>query len=110
MQNSKLFRILFNFYLSFLISIFSFSISNAGVISDAPNISELLFNILNFLLQVFGIIAIISLVVSGILYLTSSGDESRIRLAKKGMIYSIIGILVALSGVIIIKTISGFLK
>lgn len=110
MQNSKLFRIFLNFYLSFLILIFSFSISNAGVISDAPNVSELLFNILNFLLQVFGIIAIISLVISGILYLTSSGDESRIRLAKKGIIYSIIGILVALSGVIIIKTISGFLK
>lgn len=110
MRNSKLPKIIFNFLSSFLILIFSFLISRAGVISDAPNVSEILYNILNFLLQVFGIIAIISLVISGILYLTAAGDEDRIKLAKGGMVYSIIGILVALSGVIIIKTITGFLN
>lgn len=110
MQNSKFPKIIFNLLSFFLAPIFSFSISRAGVISDAPNVSEILYGILNFLLQVFGIIAIISLVISGILYLTAAGDEDRIKLAKRGIVYSIIGTLVALSGVIIIKTITGFLN
>ncbi|MFH0969020.1 MAG: hypothetical protein V1804_00765 [Patescibacteria group bacterium] len=82
----------------------------AGVIESAPNILQLLLNILNFLLQIFGIIAIIALVVSGIIYLTAYGDEDRMKLGKKSLVYSIIGIAVALSGIIIVKTISGFLK
>jgi len=86
------------------------NIARAGVIDEAPNISQLLLNILNFLLQIFGIIAIIALAVSGIFYLVSSGNEDQIKLAKKVSLYSIIGITVALTGMIIIKTISGFLK
>jgi type II secretory pathway component PulF len=86
------------------------NIARAGVIDEAPNISQLLLNILNFLLQIFGIIAIIALAVSGIFYLVSSGNEDQIKLAKKASLYSIIGIAVALTGMIIIKTISGFLK
>ena len=86
------------------------NIARAGVIDEAPNISQLLLNILNFLLQIFGIIAIIALTVSGIFYLISSGNEDQIKMAKKALLYSIIGIAVALTGMIIIKTISGFLK
>jgi type II secretory pathway component PulF len=82
----------------------------SGVIESAPNISQLLLNILNFLLQIFGLIAIMALVISGIFYLTAYGDEDRIKLGKKGLTYSIIGIAVALSGMIIMKTISGLLK
>ncbi len=86
------------------------NIARAGVIDEAPNISQLLLNTLSFLLQIFGIVAIIALVISGIFYLTASGDEGRIRLAKKTSLYSIVGIALALSGIIIVKTISGFLK
>lgn len=82
----------------------------AGVLDDAPTIPQLLLNILNFLLQMFGIVAIIALLVSGIFYLTAFGDEDRIKTAKQGMTYSIIGIVVVLSGMIIIRTISGVLK
>ena len=82
----------------------------SGVIDNAPSIGQLLLNILNFLLQIFGIIAIIALAISGIIYLTAYGDEDRIKLAKKSVMYSIIGIIVALSGMIIVKTISGLLK
>ncbi|MFA5777571.1 MAG: hypothetical protein WC906_03975 [Parcubacteria group bacterium] len=87
-----------------------FLIAKAGVIDSAPSIPQLLLNILNFSLQIFGIIAIIALVVSGIIYLTSAGDEDRIKLAKKSVVYAIIGIVVALSGMIIIRTINGFLE
>lgn len=87
-----------------------FLIAHAGVITDAPNISQLLLNIFNFLLQIFGIIAIIGTVISGIIYLTAYGDEDRIRLGKRSLAYSIVGIIAALAGMIIVKTIGIFLK
>lgn len=80
----------------------------SGVIDNAPGIPQLLLNILNFLLQMFGIIAIIALVVSGIMYLTAYGDENRLKIAKRSAAYSVIGILVVLAGMVIIRTISKF--
>lgn len=83
--------------------------AHAGVISSAPTFQEVGINVLNFLLSIMGIIAIIMSVVSGVLYFFSGGDEKRIKIAKKSIKYGIIGILLALSGVIIVRTIAGFL-
>jgi hypothetical protein len=86
---------------------FSFFIVNiahaAGVIEDAPHISTVLLNALQFLLSIFGYIAIISLVVSGIIYLTSGGDEEKVKLAKKSTVYSVVGIVVVLGMMVVIK-------
>ena len=80
-------------------------IAQAGVISDAPRISGVLLKAFNFLLSVFGTIAIICLVVSGILYLTAGGDQRRIETAKKSFLYAVTGIIIGLGCLIIIKTI-----
>lgn len=85
-------------------------IAHAGVIADAPPISQLLYNIFTFLLSVFGIIAIIGLVIAGLIYLMSAGNENMLEKAKKAMTYSIIGIVVALAGIIIMKGIAMLLK
>jgi len=82
------------------------NIAHAGVISDAPKLSGVALNVLNFLLSVFGIIAIISLAVAGIIYLTSSGNEKRLEIAKKMTLYSIVGIAVALAAMVIVKQIA----
>ena len=78
----------------------------AGVITDAPHISTVLFNVLQFLLLIFGSLAIIGIVFSGILYLVAVGDERKLRQAKKSFLYSIVGIIVALSGLIVIRLIA----
>jgi len=62
-------------------------------------------NALNFLLSVFGFIAIISLAAAGIIYLTAGGSEKRIETAKKMALYSIVGIAVALAAMVIIRQI-----
>ena len=82
------------------------SIAHAGVISDAPKLSGVALNVLNFLLAVFGIIAIISLTVAGIIYLTAGGSEQRIETAKKMTLYSIIGIAAALAAMVIVRQIA----
>ena len=85
------------------------NIAHAGVISDAPTIGTLLSNILTFLLQIFGILGIISLVVSGVYYFWAAGDAEQAKNAKRGMMYAVLGIVIGLGGMIVVRTISGAL-
>ncbi len=65
---------------------------------------------MNWLLALVGFIGIIGFVIAGILYLTAAGDEDRIEQAKKAMMYSIIGVIVALIGFVIIQAVTGWLS
>lgn len=80
------------------------------VISGSMTIRDIAIKTLEFLLSVFGIFAIISLLIGGILYLNSYGNEKRIDLGKKMVTYAIIGIIVGLSSLVIVKQIDTFLK
>ena len=66
--------------------------------------------ILNWLLAIFAIIGIIGFLISGIMYIISAGDEGLADKAKNGMKYSIIGVLVGLSGFIFIQAINRMLS
>lgn len=65
---------------------------------------------MKWLLAIFGFIAIIAFVISGVQYLTAAGDEGQAETAKRNMQYSIIGIAVALSGYIILTAINALLN
>ena len=73
------------------------------------SITTLIVNAMNWLLYILGFAAIIGFVISGILYLTAYGEQSQIDKAKNAMLYSIVGILLALIGFIVVRAISGFL-
>lgn len=66
-------------------------------------------NVLDFLLSIVGIIAIIMLVIGGFMYLTAAGDEDRINTGKKIAKYSVIGIAIALSSIVLVRMIANFL-
>lgn len=76
---------------------------------SSASIFSILKSFMNWLLTIFGIIAIAAFVISGIQYLTAAGDESQAETAKRNMQYSIIGIIVALSGLVIINAVSTLL-
>lgn len=84
------------------------NVAHAGIIGDAPRISDVLLNILDFLLQILGILGIILLVIAGILYFTSSGDQSRIDLAKKMTIYVVVGMFIAVGAMVVVRQIASF--
>ena len=77
---------------------------------DSPGIKSVLVNILKWMLEIFGLLALIAFIISGGQYLLASGDEKMIGTAKKNMTYSIIGIIVALSGFIIIRAVDTALR
>jgi len=69
------------------------------------NIYYIVQNIMYWLLGIGAMIAIIGFVISGIMYMTAAGDESRAESAKKAMTYSIIGVIVAGGALVIINAI-----
>ncbi|MDB5165234.1 MAG: hypothetical protein JWM00_124 [Candidatus Saccharibacteria bacterium] len=52
--------------------------------------------VVNILLFILGAIAVIMIIVGGIRYTTSNGDSSAITSAKNTILYSIVGLVVAL--------------
>jgi hypothetical protein len=94
---------------SFLTEILKILGGGSGVSAEGlagPTLLEIGMRTLSLLLSVFGIIAIISLVVGGGMYLTAYGDDKRIETGKKTITFSIIGIIISLSAVVIISEIS----
>lgn len=86
------------------------NVAKAGVITDAPSVSRIGMNVLFFLLSVGEIIAIIALVLAGILYLTANDDRKRMETAKRAATYSVLGVIVALGGMIVIKMMGQFFQ
>jgi len=74
---------------------------NATSLPMSP-ISDIVKNITLWLLSIFGFIAVVGFVISGIIYLTSAGDEDRQETAKRAMIYSITGVIVGLAGLVVV--------
>lgn len=75
----------------------------------ADSIYGIIGRTMDWLLAILGFVGIIGFVIAGILYLTAAGSEDQAEKAKKAMLYSIIGIIVALSGYVIIKAVAGWL-
>jgi len=73
-------------------------------------IETILEKFLTWLLGVVGIIALIGLVVSGIIYLISAGNDEMITKAKKYMTYCLVGIVVVLASFVIVKALDTLIK
>lgn len=86
------------------------NIAQAGVISEAPRFSQIIVNVVQFVLSFVGILAIIILLISGILYFFSVGDYRKLHLAKKSAFYSIIGIIIIFSALTVTRLIGSFFQ
>lgn len=58
---------------------------------------------ITFLFSIVGIIALIGIIIGGILHIGSAGDESRAKSAKKILVSSIIGLVIALLSATIVR-------
>jgi hypothetical protein len=83
--------------------------AGATGLSD-KNIEEVIISVMNWIFRIFSTLAIIAFAISGIQYILSSGNQNVMETAKKNLIYSIIGVVVGLSGLVILMTIDGLLK
>ena len=83
--------------------------ASSAELPDA-SIYDILGSAMNYLLAILGFLAIIGFVISGILYLTAAGDEKRMGTAKNAMFYSIMGVIVALVGYVIVSAVDSWLR
>ena len=65
---------------------------------------------ISWILGIFGFIALLGFIISGLQYIFATGDEGMAETAKRNMKYSIIGVIVALSGWIVIKAVDALLN
>ncbi|MBM3255924.1 MAG: hypothetical protein FJZ04_00415 [Candidatus Moranbacteria bacterium] len=73
-------------------------------------IAAVLTRVLNWLLVIFGLLALICFIAAGFLYLTARGDRGRIEKAHKAILYGVIGVVVGLIGMVAVKTIDSLLR
>jgi hypothetical protein len=74
-------------------------------LEEAPSIQDIVARVLSFLLSVIGVLAIIGMSISGLMFLTVAANSSQAETAKRMMTYSIIGIAAAGSSLLLVTQI-----
>jgi len=75
---------------------------------NLPNkpVSDIIADLVDWLLTLVTVIAILMLVIGGVMYLVATGDEMRLQSAKRIIVYAIVGLFVCGISYIIVKTIA----
>ncbi len=66
-----------------------------------------LVNLINKLLAAGGLVALLFVLVGGIQYMISGGDEKAITTAKATLTYAVLGLLIILGSILLVNVISG---
>lgn len=77
--------------------------------NQADDFTKLIKSIINILLFLIGAIAVIMIIIGGIRYVVSGGDQGAITGAKNTILYAIIGLVVAILAYAIINFVIGAL-
>lgn len=79
--------------------------NNTGLPSPTGSdpLADVIENVMNWLLGVIGVVSIIAFVISGLQYLLAAGDQNAMETGKRNMQWSIVGVVVALIGIIILN-------
>ncbi len=76
---------------------------------QAKDLTELLNNIINFLLTLAAPIAVIMMIYAGYLFITASDNEEKVKTARKTMLYVVIGIAILILSKGVVTLVSSFL-
>ncbi|MBI2798404.1 hypothetical protein HYX70_03890 [Candidatus Saccharibacteria bacterium] len=71
---------------------------------------DIISTVTNTLLFLVGAAAVIGIIYGGFTYVTSGGDENRLRQAKEAIIYSVVGLVIALLSFLIVNFVIGVFR
>lgn len=71
--------------------------------SGDNNLNQLIRRVVNILLFIIGAVAVIMIVVGGLRYVLSGGDQSATTSAKNTILYAVIGLIVAFAAYAIVN-------
>jgi len=75
--------------------------------AKGDNASSMIQTVINILLYILGIIAVVMIVIGGIRYTTSNGDPGSLKTARDTIIYSVVGLVVAILAYAIVNLVVG---
>ena len=79
-------------------------VSSASSGADLPSIAK---TVVNTMLFIVGILAVIMIIFSGIRYITAHGDKGQVESAKNTLIYSIVGLVIAIIAYALVTWVTG---
>lgn len=82
--------------------------SEASVIGNSNNSAEFIVNIISTALQYVTVVAVITVMISGIMYLLSGWEEEKVKNAKNWIIWSWVGVIVSMSSWFLVSIINNF--
>lgn len=68
-----------------------------------PNILAAIMAVANWLFSILLVVAVIGIVISGYLFVISSGDAGKTKTARDTAIYSLVGVVVAALGIVLVN-------
>lgn len=83
---------------------------NTGLANPSGGLFAIISNFLMWLIGIFGFLALVGFIISGIQYILAAGDEGIMETAKRNMTYTIIGVIVGLSGLVILNAVTAALN
>ncbi|MBQ3293921.1 hypothetical protein IJG96_02195 [Candidatus Saccharibacteria bacterium] len=69
---------------------------NATNLNGGNNLEGTVTNVINVVLYVVGILAVVMVIIGGVKYTTSGGDQAAVTSAKNTILYGIIGLVIAI--------------
>ena len=79
--------------------------SNQGAGGSKASVAEIIAVVVKFLLGLVGALSVLVIVIAGIMYIISGGDEGKVDKAKSWITYALIGLAIALLGFVIVNTV-----
>ncbi len=79
---------------------------NIEKLEDVEGMQTVMGRVISLLLTSLGMLGIIGLVIGGIWYLNAGGNEDKMEIGKKTLIYSVLGLVIAIGSLIIVKQIA----
>lgn len=77
--------------------------------SGPETVEDVIENVTNWVLGIAGSLAVLFIIISGIRYITSAGNQSQHEAAKKNLTSAIIGLVIVLIAFVIVQIISSVL-
>ncbi len=74
-----------------------------GATDCGTGAKSMITRMITFLFSIVGIIALIGIIIGGILHIGSAGDESKAKSAKKILVSSVIGLVIALLSATVVR-------
>lgn len=79
------------------------SICGPGTKPGDKGFTDLMKSVINTMIFIIGLIAVIMIIIGGIRYVVSNGESSQIQSAKNTVLYSVVGLVIAISAFAIVN-------